>query len=949
MQFTAEELNEFNQECIDLLDQAEASLLALAKKESLKDHFNAIFRVLHSVKGAAGMSNANELQAEMHTLETFFSQFEGRETIESTAIDRLLAGIDVARKLLGVEISGSASSSTMSSDESLNEFIAECREIIQRLNLTLGTIEKSGPDVEKISLLYRDIHTIKGSSGLFGFSEMENLAHQAESLLEKLRSQEEVFTPQHFDNLYITFDFLETMTNTAHDRIKKSSANAPTPHLKEASPAIAEKDIPSERTEKTNEPKGNEGSTSLRVSVDVLDRLMTLVGEMVLVRNQVTQFSTKNDNLDFINLSQRLDVVTSEIQAQVMKTRMQPIGTILSKFQRVVRDMAKDLGKKINLEFSGSETELDKALLEAVKDPLMHIVRNACDHAIETPNERLESGKSDVGCIAIKSFHEGGQVVIEVSDNGKGLDKSKILKKAIEKNLITADKINTLSDKDIYNFIFAPGFSTATAITNISGRGVGMDVVKKNIERIGGVVDLETAVGQGTTIRLKIPLTLAIVPAMVVRSGSTSLAIPQVKLVELVRLEKDKQDQHIEFLKDKPVYRLRGQLLPIIDLHVALGNPRTKSLMDEDSLNIVVVSGESLTFGIIVDEVQDTADIVVKPLSPLFKALGLYSGATVLGDGSISLILDVTGLLQSHHLVSEEPMDFEAERTAIHESEEICEFLVVKTASPSKQAIPLSMVMRMEEFSKDMLERSGDLDVVRYRGSILPILSINKVLGYEESTQLSSEDKIPVVVTKIGGKYIGLRVNQIVDVIYSNLKVDSFITDREGIFGNIVHQNEVIVVLDIRSALRSVPFVFKDEKSDQHVSGKRKKILFAEDTEFFRRNVKKLLVQAGYDVVSAEHGKQALSFLDAGADEFDLILSDIEMPEMNGYELARSIRSKKQFDKIPLIALTTRFNERDQLAGKEAGFDSYLEKLNGDELLQKIQLTLEKTTSKEVA
>jgi two-component system chemotaxis sensor kinase CheA len=390
----------------------------------------------------------------------------------------------------------------------------------------------------------------------------------------------------------------------------------------------------------------NDQTSSIRVPVSLLDNLMNLMGEMVLVRNQVLQFSSRSEDLEFLNLSQRLNVVTSEIQGEMMKTRMQPIGNVLSKFHRVVRDLSMELGKSITLTLTGSETELDKSLLETIKDPLTHIVRNSCDHGVESIEQRRATGIAETGSIVINSYHEGGQVVIEIADDGKGLNRATLLKKGVEKGLVTDLQSRQMSDAEVYKLIFAPGFSTAAKVTNVSGRGVGMDVVRTNVEKIGGTIDLSSREGQGTTIRLKIPLTLAIVPALLVRGERGSFAIPQVKLVELVCVERNSENK-IEKLQGAPVLRLRGQLLPLVDLNTVLdssGSVSELNLSERSMTNIAVLNAGAFSFGLIIDEIQDSADIVVKPMSGILKSLQIYSGATILGDGSVALIIDVQGL-----------------------------------------------------------------------------------------------------------------------------------------------------------------------------------------------------------------------------------------------------------------------------------------------------------------
>ncbi|MBY0515779.1 MAG: chemotaxis protein CheW [Bacteriovoracaceae bacterium] len=968
MEFSDADFQEFKQEAFDLLDDAEKSLLAMSKGESLKKHFDPIFRAFHSVKGAAGMMSLDVLQAHMHELESFFTTVKDENSLPADVIDRLLQGCDGARRILnGETIEKPAPKEAPVSQSALNEFFSEAKEILQRTESSLNSAEKDMAKGLDVDAFYRDIHTIKGSSALFGYRSLAELTHCLETRMEKLRAGEESLSQGLLDILFkclvvmeellkspdashIDLEYLKVVLNeqsfSRTEEIKIVPQEIPMSEPVQVAPeAIKESAQPVASAEA-------EANQTLRVSVGVLDRLMTLIGEMVLVRNQVIQYTNKHDDLEFINLSQRLDVVTSEVQGEVMKTRMQPIGTILNKFQRVVRDVSKDLGKKIDLAFEGTDTELDKALLEAVKDPLMHIVRNACDHGLETPADRLKAGKSETGNLLIRSYHEGGQVIIEIADDGKGLSREKLAQKAVEKGLVTAEKVANMSEKDIQGFIFAAGFSTAAAVTNLSGRGVGMDVVKKNIEKIGGMVELESTYGKGTKLRLKIPLTLAIVPAMVVRCGEGKFAIPQVKLVELVLLEKDKTGARLETLQGRPVFRLRGKLLPIIDLDEVLsGKPREKARNEDEMTNIVVVNGEGMTFGVIVDEVLDTADIVVKPLNKLLKSLSLYSGATVLGDGSISLILDIGGISQMQHLTADGINEEQTKKVKVATNSDMNEFLLVGACSEAKHAIPLAMVQRMEEFDANLVEVSGDVNVIRYRDSILPIVSISKALGYKEKSGVV-KDKISVIVTRLGTRSVGVEVEEIFDVITTDATINDSVHDRPGIMGNIVHNDEVVVVVDTLRAMDAFPFLrANNEKRANSKKRSGAKILFAEDTDFFRRHVGQLLQKNGYDVLTAENGKQALSFLQAseGSGEFDLLLSDIEMPEMNGMQLAKAVRAESRFKELPMIALTTRFNDVSVKEGKEAGFNRYLEKLNPENLLEEISKILASEDKRRVA
>jgi two-component system chemotaxis sensor kinase CheA len=698
------------------------------------------------------------------------------------------------------------------------------------------------------------------------------------------------------------------------------------------------------------EAAGGESST-IRVQVGLLDRLMNLVGEMVLVRNQVLQYSLRSDDYEFLNLSQRLDLVTSELQEDVMRTRMQPIGSILTKFQRVVRDLARDLGKHIDLTIKGAETELDKSLLEAIKDPLTHIIRNSCDHGLETIEERKKVGKSETGHILIRSFHEGGQVVIEITDDGRGLHYQRILAKAVEKKIVAPEKAQYLSEREIGLLIFAAGFSTADQVSAISGRGVGMDVVRTNIEKVGGIVDLSSVQGKGTTLRLRIPLTLAIVPAMIVKSSTELFAIPQVKLQELVRVDMDDDGPKVELLQGFPVYRLRGQLLPLIFMDEVFGLTEVNGDVNKKRIyNIVVLTGEGDPFGLVVDEIRDTADIVVKPLSQFLKKLSVYSGATIMGDGSVSLIVDVMGLGERARVINtgvkKQELDALGASTVKVFGNETQELLFFELNTPGRYCLPLALVQRLEEFSVKQIEISGKERIVKYRDSILPLINLNDYLKFKPTTD-NKVEKISVVVVAKRRRIFGIEVNQILDVIDVNSEIEAPLKETAGILGSIIVGDQIATVVDVLAIIEdilngdeAIPITSKRPKKDLGAGKviRPSKILFAEDTLFFVRQVTKILETAGYEVFHVADGEQAYKQLrNSPIGTYDVILSDIEMPNMNGFELARTVRKDPNFASIPMIALTTRFKETDVAFGRECGFSRYLEKIKTDQLLEAIR------------
>jgi two-component system chemotaxis sensor kinase CheA len=746
----------------------------------------------------------------------------------------------------------------------VNDLIVESAEGLERFDKELLLLEKGEGNKDSLNISFRAIHTIKGTAGCIGLGKIESVAHVGESLMSLLRDGKLKISPPMISVLLEYSDALKAMlrcleqTGQQGDQdysgllqklqqlqageLPAAETPAAPPATAEASwglfedaakpdtapalsvseekswgmfadepevpaapapvppvPVLAEAAAPMENN--SAKPAAYVAETAIRVDVGQLDRLMNLVGELVLARNQILQFTGKSTEPALLHASQRLNLITTELQESVMKTRMQPIENIWAKFPRIVRDVARELGKKIQLIMEGNETELDRTIIEAIKDPLTHILRNSMDHGIEKPEVRLKAGKPEQGLLILRAFHEGGQVNIEIMDDGGGINVARVKQKAVEKGLLTAEAAARLSDREGYNLIFLPGLSTAEKITNVSGRGVGMDVVKTNIEKIGGSVDILSEAGQGTTLKIKIPLTLAIIPALIVTSGGERFAIPQVSLLELVRLEGEAARTGIESLYGSPVYRLRGQLLPLIYLNRELGltGPGEETA---DIVHIIVLQADGQRFGLIVDKINDTEEIVVKPLGKQLKSIPCFAGATIMGDGKVALILDILGLAQVSKVIAESRDRALAEKPIETASQEPRQTLLLFNAGKnSRLAIPLSMVARLEEFPLDAVERAGDQDVVQYRGQILPLIQISKFLSPVEppAAQL---DPMQVVVYSEQGRSIGLVVGQINDIVEAALTVrrDAL---RRGIAGSAVIQARVTDLVDVPGIIRA--------------------------------------------------------------------------------------------------------------------------------------------------
>jgi two-component system, chemotaxis family, sensor kinase CheA len=732
------------------------------------------------------------------------------------------------------------------------EFLLETHENLAQLDADLISLEKEPTERQTLARVFRNLHTVKGSAGFLGLTKLQAVAHSAENLLSRLRAGELTFNPPIATALLRTVDAIRQVLAGIEadgsegageysdlvgelDRLREASGSiAPSPpavipaatHLQptaEPSPppmpspsivmAVAPAAEPS--AQESTEPRASAVSdSSIRVDVGLLDKLMTLVGELVLARNQVMQFSTSQEDGAFLGTVQRLNLLTTELQANVMKTRMQPIGNIWGKFPRVVRDLAVACGKQVRIEMEGQETELDKTIVEAIRDPLTHMVRNAVDHGIELPAIRTERGKPAEGRLSLHAFHEGGKVIIEVTDDGGGIDPQRVRDKAIKVKAVSPEDAARMNDRELVNLVFLPGFSTADKVTHFSGRGVGMDVVRTNIERIGGSVELESRPGRGTTVKMKIPLTLAIIPALTVTSGGERYAIPQVNLLELVRLEGDSVQQKVESIRGFPVYRLRGNLLPLVYLNreLAIGNGRTT----EGEINIVVLQADDRQFGLVVDAIHDTEEIVVKPLQKQLKGVNVFAGATIMGDGRVALILDVLGIAQRANVVTGARVRALTEQSAQAATAAKAKksLLLFATRDGGRMAIPLSIVARLEEFPRSALERAGNRYVVQYRGEILPLLDVAREMRSDEPRNgrrrqnggakrenNGKSDTVQVVVFAGSERQVGLIVASILDIVDEEI-VATARANRPGVLHTAVVQGRVTEFLDVEGLVR---------------------------------------------------------------------------------------------------------------------------------------------------
>ncbi len=669
-------------------------------------------------------------------------------------------------------------------DDLTKEFIAESQEGLDRMERCLTELETRPEDcAQLVGEIFRSVHTIKGTTGFLGFHRLEKLAHAGEHLLGSLREGRLAVTEDLISGLLRLLDGLRAIlavieeTGGEGTRVddEDSALIAELTALNDEAAAEGdhEKAVPVMRMKASGEAAAQSlaaqtvqasanNDKTLRIDVDVLNRMMNLVGELVLTRNQMLQSGVEATN--FPELARRLDSVTADLRETVMQARMQPVGNLFNKFPRMVRDLARTCRREVRIEFFGQETGLDKSLLEAIKDPLTHAVRNAVDHGIEAPAERVKAGKPAEGCVRLKAFHQSGSVVIEVSDDGGGIAMERVLAKAIERGLVTPEQAAEMSEREALQLIFLPGFSTASAVTTVSGRGVGMDVVRANVEKVGGSVELESKVGVGTTLRLRVPLTLAIVPALVVRSGGQSFAIPQTTLVELVYIPSRDAAQVVEKVGASAVYRLRERLLPMVWLDRLLGLKRST---DEHGFYMAVLEAEGCKYGLVVDDLLAPEEIVVKPLSAVLREIGLFSGATVLGNGALALILDIAATA-ARAGVKPVVEDEEEEQVVETKRNDEASFLVFEDRVRERTALPLGVVERIESVPLSQIEYANGRPLLQYRGELLQLRDDGRVLDELEAEQEGEDAAATVLICGDaqvkGAPRLGVVVRRVLDV-----------------------------------------------------------------------------------------------------------------------------------------------------------------------------------------
>jgi two-component system chemotaxis sensor kinase CheA len=902
-------------------------------------------------------------------------------------------------------------------DDLLADFLTETNEALADLDTALVRLEQTPDDKATLGLIFRLVHTIKGTCGFLGLPRLEKVAHAGENVLGRFRDGALSVNSERVTLILRTIDAIRAIVagleknqaepdgndaaliaqlDAAYNGTDQAPAAvaAPVPAAA-AEPAAAEpvmaEPAPAEAAPPEPQPieaaapevlaaevhiaetpapeaaaaaEPGVAAQTIRVHVDVLEDLMTLVSELVLTRNQLMQIARREENSQYTVPLQRLSHITSDLQEGVMKTRMQPIGNAWQKLPRLVRDLARDVGKKIELVQIGADTELDRQVLELIKDPLTHMVRNSGDHGLEAPADRRRAGKPETGRITLNAYHEGGHIIIEIADDGRGLPMDKIKSKIIANKLATEAELATMTDQQIQQYIFRAGFSTAAAITAVSGRGVGMDVVRTNIEKIGGTIEMRSVAGKGSTFTIKIPLTLAIVSALIVECGGERFAIPQISVVELVRAGSG-SDTNIERINDTPVLRLRDRLLPLVNLRRLLDlngqeaadhksseaqareaqareaqareaqsrEARSREARSREDFIVVAQVGQH-GFGIIVDRVFDTEEIVVKPVAPILRHLTLFSGNTILGDGSVIMILDPNGIARATGVGTGRAATSGAASTAAVQgvrNNDTTALLLFRAGDATPKAVPLGLIARLEDIAAERVERSAGGLVTQYRGKLMPLIPLPGVMTATEGRQ-------SVLVFADGDRSMGLMVDEILDVVDERLTVE-LAADRPGLLGTAVIAGHATEVIDAGYWLRQAFDDWFEKKEPGEHAHVQPRLLVVEDSQFFRELLTPLLTASGFDVTLAEHPNQALRLREAGV-MFDAIVSDIEMPEMDGYAFLRAVREGGIWAAIPAVALTSRVAPADLAAGREAGFTDYVAKFDREAILAAVRAAL---------
>ena len=896
-------LREFLTETSESLDTVDNQLVKFEQEPNNAKILDNIFRLVHTIKGTCGFLGLPRLEALAHAGETLMGKFRDGMPVTGQAVTVILSSIDRIKEILaGLE-------ATEAEPEGNDRDLIDKLEAMVEQGMAAMAAGAAAPVADAPPLVPEaPVAEAKAAPA----KELTTGTLIEQTLERPLRPGE-----VSLDELERAFRETPIEAPAPVASAEAKAEPAPEAPVAEAKPA-REKAAPKRSTADEGASEGDRiANQSIRVNVDTLEHLMTMVSELVLTRNQLLEISRRNEDTEFKVPLQRLSNVTAELQEGVMKTRMQPIGNAWQKLPRIVRDLSSELGKQIELEMHGADTELDRQVLDLIKDPLTHMVRNSADHGLETPAERLAAGKGEQGTIRLSAYHEGGHIIICIADNGRGLNTEKIKAKAISSGLVTEAELEKMSEAQIHKFIFAPGFSTAAAITSVSGRGVGMDVVRTNIDQIGGTIDIKSVAGEGSSVTIKIPLTLAIVSALIVEAAGDRFAIPQLSVVELVRARAN-SEHRIERIKDTAVLRLRNKLLPLIHLKKLL-KIDDGAASDPENGFIVVTQVGSQTFGIVVDGVFHTEEIVVKPMSTKLRHIDMFSGNTILGDGAVIMIIDPNGIAKALGAAGSSAHDMGDENGAHHigSGEQTTSLLVFRAGSSQPKAVPLGLVTRLEELPADKIEFSNGRYMVQYREQLMPLVAM-------EGVTIASQGAQPILVFADDGRSMGLVVDEIIDIVEERLNIEVG-GSSSGILGSAVIKGQATEVIDVGHFL---PMAFSDwfTRKEMKPSLHSQSVLLVDDSAFFRNMLAPVLKAAGYRVRTAPTAQEGLAAL--RAQSFDVILTDIEMPDMNGFEFAETIRSDNNLASTPIIGLSALVSPAAIERGRQAGFHDYVAKFD---------------------
>lgn len=983
-------IQEFVDEAKSHLEHLEACLIKKADFFT-EETINDIFRAVHSIKGTAGFFGLINIVELSHIMETVIGAFRsGAVLLDEKDLDLLLVANDVLKEMVH------------NVSESENVDISEVKKALSKiLERSDGSKEKENESPKFIAIKEKSKFKLEGLNAVlikdslrYGHHVYELILKMNGDLLEyedgpvklfntiqsigmlvdmsmdysKITSLEDVLKALEDEDFDVTLDLIittvldkkllaqtidiseESISELTEENVVKvelvAKKEAPLPKQSEIPKKEESKKEPQKKEIPKKEPPKKDtsleeksitsstGDETIRVHLSVLNDLLNMASEMVLARNQLlsTLEDHKKSIIGLSSILQNVDYLTSSMQEKIMQTRMQPVGNIFNKFPRVIRDISKNLSKEIELIIEGADVELDKSIIEGLGDPLTHLIRNSADHGLELPDEREANGKSRTGIIKLRAYHECGAVNIDIIDDGKGMDAEKIKKSALEKGVLAQSELDSMSESEIIKLIFRPGFSTAQKLTDVSGRGVGMDVVKTNIEKLGGSVEIFTTIGEGTTVRLILPLTLAIVQSLVVSTCGHRFIIPQVDVQEIVRI-KDDELKKIEFVQNAEVLRLRGQLIPVVHLSKVLKISGESEC--EKGIRVLIIRQGKRRFGLAVEDVLGSEETLVKPVPMYLKDCLAYSGVTILGDGKTAMIIDAEGIVRISELKFLDGSEAFAEnlenQSNLNETQNL---LLFKCSGNELYALDIAMVSRIEKIRLAEIETIGNKMYVNHRGDSLRIIKPEDYLDVS-SCELSQEFAY-IIIPKLVRHPMGILAKSIQDNIKVSLKLDDQEIKMKGLIGSSIYDNKIMLVINIYE-LFEIADPDRNENV-QHDYRKGKSVLVVEDTPFFQQMTQNYLLGAGYQVYLANNGREALDLLSHSM--VDVVISDVQMPIMDGYEFVKRMKESASLSNIPVIAVTSMTGDYNRSIGLEKGFDYYEYKLDRDRLLKVIDIAI---------